>query len=191
MPPRIKITKDSILEAAFMVAKEKGIQHVNARELARQLNCSTQPIFRAYENMEDLKHQLYQKAEDYYNQFMFQGLAHEIPFLGMGLAYIRFARLERNFFILLFMTDQFKIKSFSEMIEGEDNQQVIAIIQGMSGLSEELAKTLFVDIWLMIHGIASMVATNSCDFEETEIETILKDTFSGLLHRLKERNNES
>ncbi|BCJ93113.1 TetR family transcriptional regulator [Anaerocolumna cellulosilytica] len=189
MPPRIKITKDSILDAAFMVTREKGIQHVNARELARQLNCSTQPIFRAYESMEDLKLNLYQKVEAYYNQFMFQGLEHPIPFLGMGLAYIRFARLERNFFILLFMAEQFKIKSFSEMLEGEDNQQVIGIIQGMTGLSEEFAKVLFVDIWLMIHGIASMAATNSCDLDEAEIETILKDTFAGLLHRLKERDN--
>lgn len=189
MPPKIKITEESILEAAFLLVKEKGIQHINARELAKLLNCSTQPIFRAYENMEDLKLHLYQKVEAYYNQYMFQGLNHPIPFLGMGLAYIHFAKTERNLFILLFMTEQFKIKSFTEMLEGEDNQQVIGIIREMTQLSEALAKVLFVDIWLMIHGIASMVATNSCELDDAEIEVILKDTFAGILHRLKERDN--
>ena len=41
MPPKAKITKDMILNAAFEVARETGADHINARTVAKKLNCST------------------------------------------------------------------------------------------------------------------------------------------------------
>ena len=46
MAPRQKITKEMILEATFRLTREHGFEQVNARSLAAELGCSTQPIFR-------------------------------------------------------------------------------------------------------------------------------------------------
>ena len=44
MPPKAKVTKDMIIDAAFEVARESGVENINARTVAKKLNCSTQPV---------------------------------------------------------------------------------------------------------------------------------------------------
>ena len=48
------VLKDDLLKAAFDLAREEGYQEVTARKLASKAGCSTQPIFRAYANMEEV-----------------------------------------------------------------------------------------------------------------------------------------
>ncbi|MCP1452400.1 hypothetical protein J3D64_005699 [Priestia megaterium] len=54
----------------------------------------------------------------------------------------------------------------------------------MTNLEEENTKQLYIDIWSITHGIASVLATNSCGFSDSEIENILKDTFWGFVDNL-------
>lgn len=44
MPPKAKITKNMIIDAAFQVVREAGVESINARTVAERLNCSTQPV---------------------------------------------------------------------------------------------------------------------------------------------------
>ncbi len=185
MPPKIKITEDAILDAAIEITREKGIASVNARELAKSLGCSIQPVFRNFQNMENLKKDLYKKAENIYNDYIRHGMeSHERLFLGFGLVYIDFAKKEKNLFKLLFMSDEFKGKNIFEMIKDDENQKIVEIISGTTGLNSENAEQLLVDIWLMTHGIATMVAANDCHFSEEQIVKILKDSFSGIKYQL-------
>ena len=48
------ITKDAIIQAAFSILQEEGIEQVTARKLAAKANCSTQPIFRFYKSMDEV-----------------------------------------------------------------------------------------------------------------------------------------
>ena len=54
MARKITITKEFIVNTAFLMAKQEGIEQVTARKLAAKAECSTQPIFRLYNNMEEL-----------------------------------------------------------------------------------------------------------------------------------------
>ena len=186
MPPKIKITEDAILEAAIGITREKGIASVNARELAKSLECSIQPVFRNFQSMENLKRDLYKKAENIFDDYMRLGMErHRIPFLGLGMAYIDFAKKEKNLFKLLFMSDEIKGKSILEMIKDDENQRIVEMIAGITGLNSENAEQLFVDIWLITHGIASLVVTNDCNFSEEQVVKILMDSFSGIKHQLR------
>lgn len=53
MAPTPIISKQDILKASIQIIQEKGMDHVNARSLAKHLNCSTKPLFRIFKNMED------------------------------------------------------------------------------------------------------------------------------------------
>ena len=44
MPPKVKVTKDMVIDAAFEIAREAGAENINARTVAKKLNCSTQPV---------------------------------------------------------------------------------------------------------------------------------------------------
>lgn len=187
MPPNIKISKEAITESAFQLTRENGIQAVNARELAKRLGCSTQPIFRVYATMDDLKQELYERAEAAYTEHLNEGMKHPNPFFGIGLAYIDFAKKEKNLFKLLFMSEQYEVKSVFDMIQGEGNDAVVGMIASQTGLDMESAKKLFVNTWLITHGIASLSATNTFDLDSEETETILKDTFLSLNMYLKSK----
>lgn len=191
MGPKIKITEEAILQAALDITRESGIGSVNAREVAKVLGCSIQPVFRNFQNMENLKRELRDKARDIYDAYTQRGMeSHRIPFLGIGLAYVEFAQKEKNLFKLLFMSDEFKGQSIIDMIHDEENQGIVQMVSGMTGLSLDRAEQLFLDIWLMTHGIASLVATNDFDVKEGQIEKILKDAFLGIKYQLSTEEEE-
>lgn len=186
MPPQVKITESAILDAALGITRTRGITGVNARELAAELGCSIQPVFRCFQNMDNLKQALYAKAEALFDDCMRQGLGrHEIPFLGMGLAYIEFAKTEKSLFKFLFMSDEFKGRSVLGMIRDDENKETVRMIAGMTGLDFKMAQRLFLSIWLTTHGIASLMATNDCDFSERQIASLLMDSFSGMKNQLR------
>lgn len=186
MPPKVKIAKEAIIKAAFYLLKEHGIGEVNARALAKRLNCSIQPIFRTFRTMENLKVELYRHVDQVFEKFMEDGMQkHPNAFRGMGLSYIEFAKTEKYLFKFLFMNDVFKGKNLIQMIKEESNQEIIGLISTRTELTFHDAQDLFFNIWLVTHGIASLMATNDCDLKADQIETILSDAFTGFQMQFK------
>ncbi len=187
MPPKIKITQEEIMNRAVRIVREKGIESLNARDLAKELGCSVHPIFRVYTTMEGLKTSVYKEVENLYNRHMESAMNQsENGFLGMGLAYIDFAKNEKNLFKLLFMSDAFREQSLMDIVgstEGDD--EVIDMICQGTGLSREAARDLYTGVWLTTHGIASMYATNNCKFSDEENRKILNNSFMGLMFKFK------
>jgi hypothetical protein len=133
---------------------------------------------------------VYKKVEDIYNNKMEEAMKKKgNSFSEMGLTYINFARNEKNLFKLLFMSDSIKVKSVREMIQGDGNDDVIQLLSSITGLKEGSAEQLYINIWLVTHGIASMLATNSCSFSEEEVQCILGDCYKGIVSELKKKEN--
>ena len=55
MPPKVKVTKEEIINAALALVRENGTDAINARSIAASLACSTQPIFSNFATMEELQ----------------------------------------------------------------------------------------------------------------------------------------
>ena len=61
MPTKIRISKDMILDAAFDIARQVGMEKLNNRELANKLKCSIRPIYYQFGNVEQMQQELYIK----------------------------------------------------------------------------------------------------------------------------------
>lgn len=48
-----KNTREDIVLGAFEMVKEKGFEGLKARDVAKRLNCSIQPIFYQFKTMEE------------------------------------------------------------------------------------------------------------------------------------------
>lgn len=194
MPPIIKITGEAILDAAIEIIREKGVDAVNARELAKALECSVQPIFRSFESMDNLKKQLYRRAETIYYDTMAREVEHHgIPFLGKSLAYIEFANEERNLYKFLFQSGAAEGGSIFDRIRAEQSQAEIDTISGMTGLSAQHINRLFEDTWLITHGLAALVAASPCKLGEEEIVRILNvlaESFMRIRNELSSKKAE-
>ena len=98
------------------------------------------------------------------------------PYKASGIAYIRFAKEEKELFKLLFMRDRSneKIKGTAE---GED---IIALIQKNTGLDKEQAFMFHLEMWVYVHGIAVMIATSYLEWDWDMISRMLTDAYNGL-----------
>lgn len=187
-----KIKKEDLIKGSIKIIRDKGIEELSARNLAKVCNCSTQPIFRIFDNMEDLKNTVYDDIYEIQSKYISNGENHQVPFIGMGLSYIEFAGKEKNLFKFLFMSSFTKYNNILEMANNEDGKKYTEMIIKSTGLSPESSKQIYINTWLIIHGIASMMATTNSKLTKDDIEIIIFDAFKGYRQVLmnKELNNK-
>ena len=190
MPPKQKFNKEVVLETAFQLVREQGVENLNARSLAKMLHSSVQPVFSYYDNMTDLKTDLLAMVNEYHSRYFDKVIADENLFTNVGLAYISFAIEEPNLFKLLFMTNGFDGKHLSQFVSGNCNEHITSAIPDVLDRSISESNSIFTDMWLYAHGIASMIVTNQLSFERSEIESMLKNMFSLLTSKQTGENNE-
>jgi AcrR family transcriptional regulator len=167
--PKVKITKDMIIKAAFSLLQEKGEGALNARGIATQAECSVQPIYSCYSNMEELLEDLYEYCRLHYLSFVERYANKGHYFFEAGKNHIAFARSEAELFKFIFMSSHTKVGSFQELLEQFGKKDVIEYIKSTTGLSEIKAMELYTDMMVFTHGIAVMLATKSAILSDAEI----------------------
>lgn len=183
MPPRPKFTKDEIIDTALSITKEQGIDAVTARELGERLGSSARPVFTVFENMDEVKAFVISKAKDLYGQYVENGLKNDIPFKGVGVAYIRFAMEQPRLFQLLFMNPIENARNVSSILPVIDDNynKILLSVQESYDLEREAAERLYQHLWTYTHGIATMFATGLCSYTVEQIGERLTEVFKGLL----------
>ena len=178
MSRKATITQKEIVNAAFKITKKEGFEQITSRKLAAAAGCSTQPIFRIYENMDGLKKDVYEKAaayyEDYYNDF---NKTHDVPFVDLGLAYIGFAQKYPHLFRLLFISEQGpETKTMYDLVNGS-SENVVKEINKAAAKGAKDAQQLFMQMWIFIHGAGCMAVTGDYDLDEASSVALLESAY--------------
>lgn len=187
MPPKVKITQEEIVDAAVDLIRRHGRQALNARRLAAALGCSTQPLFSNFGTMDDLMEAVLQRAMGLYRQSQADAMARGdmAPYKASGMAYIRFAAEEKELFRLLFMRSR---RNEAIPDSDPDLEEKSALLQSMLGLSPEDATFFHVEMWVCVHGIAAMIATDFLPWRQETVSRMLTDQFNAMRdHYLKRR----
>ena len=176
MPPKFKFTREEIRDAAFNITRQGGFPALTARSLAAKLGCSVKPIFGLFRNMEEVGQEVLSAANALYQSYIEKDMAEGKypPYKASGMAYIRFAREEKELFKLLFMRDRSGEKIADEM---EEIRPLLEIIQKNTGFSEEKAYLFHLEMWLYVHGIATMIATSYLDWDMEFVSRALTDGY--------------
>ncbi len=189
MPPKQRFQREDILKVAYEIAKNQGIEDLNARKIAAQMHCSTQPIYHNFDTMEELKAAVVEKIYSTYVSYMRQGATEEKPYLGMGMSYIRFARDYPNFFRILFMRES-KLSPVDFLVNDDVGHGAIREGQVFSGLTEEQQKVFHLKVWVLTYGFAALVASKTVQFSDEEIRKLLASTTRELLVGFKGTQNQ-
>ncbi len=179
MPPKVKVTKEDIINTAVDIVRNSGVQSINARTIASVLKCSTQPVFSNFATMDELRIAVVERADkicsDYIQREVNKG---EFPvYKASGMAYIRFAKEEKELFKLLYMRDR-----SGELIPEatEQTEKMESIVHNNTGLSGKEAKLFHLEMWAYVHGIATMFATGFFDLDWELVSRMLTDSYQGL-----------
>ena len=108
MPPKVRVTKENIIKTATELVRQSGAGAINARAIASALGCSTQPIFSNFATMDELKVAVIQSAQELFDAYTSREIESRIypEYKATGMAYIRFAKEEKELFKLLYMRDR-------------------------------------------------------------------------------------
>ncbi len=182
MPPKFKFTRDEITSAALNVTRRTGPSGLTARALAAELGCSAKPIFGLFKNMEEVQREVIKAADTLYQGYLKEDMekGEYPPYKASGMAYIRFAKEEKELFKLLFMRDR-SVEKIEE--NTEEIRPLLQLIQRNTGMSEQEAYTFHIEMWIFVHGMATMIATNYLDLDEAYISKVLTDAYKGVESR--------
>lgn len=192
MPPKPKITKDMVIEAAFSIARDSGVEQINARTVSERLHCSTQPVMYHFATIEELKKAVFCKADQYHTEHLMNLTgSKEDVLMDIGLNYIRFAVKEPHLFRFLFQSGYAVENSLLEMIDAEGLAPVLSTMQEAMNMSLSQTKDIFVTLAMFVHGYASIIANNSLEYDEELIKLHLERVYTGaVLAAQKENENE-
>ena len=182
MPPKVKVTNNDIINTALDMIRREGEVAVNARSVAAELGCSTQPIFSNFATMEELQNAVKRAAYDLYLDFLNkEAMRGEYPrYKAFGMAYIRFAREEKELFKLLYMRDR---RKEDMLAESELSNRMFQMVKDNTGLEGDKNKLFHLEIWAYVHGIATMFATNYFPLDWELVSTMITDAYQGLKKR--------
>ena len=181
MPRKFMFTREEVLAAALNLVREQGIAAVTARGLGEKLGSSSKPIFSLFENMEDVLTAVMEAADKLYQNYLKEDMTSGKypPYKASGMAYIRFAKEEKELFKLLFMRD----RSHENTDNKEENKQLLELIQQNLGINEEEAYLFHLEMWIYVHGMATMLATSYLELDEAFISKVLTDGYEGMKTR--------
>lgn len=181
MPPKTRITKELILQKSFDISKNEGIQLLNARYLAKQLSCSTMPIFKSFQDMDELKKELKHKIDEYYSHFIHQYTKDGNNLFNMSYAYMMFALEERNLFGALFINELTHTRSLQEVIDSKWNRETIENTAIQYHISIQDSEILYRDIRFYCHGIATQLYGKNIVLSKEEIRSLLHNAIEKFL----------
>lgn len=181
MPPKARITREMILDAAYGIARQEGTEAVNARSIAARLGCSTQPVLYQFVHVEDVRREVYRMADEYHTACLMRLPEDGDPLIALGLNYIRFAAEEKPLFRLLFQSDGMGGQGMTALMDQPELSQVLEIFRSGTGLTLAQVKRVFTALTLLVHGWASMLANNTMPYDETEIVPMLEMAFHGMI----------
>lgn len=185
-----KITKEIILEKALEIIRTQGIEKVSNREIAKKLNSSIRPIYYQFKNSEELYNELLMKMETYFYSFLLDNEIEDIPkYKQIGINYIKFAKEEPNIFKALFMKkNNLVVENFIGQIK--EFKEIEKFVKVSTNLKNEEIKSFHVKMWIFTHGLATLVASNTINFNDQQIRDLLSYEFQALMLLEENPNNK-
>lgn len=182
-------TREEIIAAALNLTRKGGISALTARALGSELGSSSRPVFGLFKNMEEVQKEVFKAADALYQSYLKTDMesGKYPPYKASGMAYIRFAKEEKELFRLLFMRDR-----THENVEADQEgmKPFIELIQQNLCLSAENAHMFHLEMWMYVHGIATTIATSYLEWDEEFISRVITDGYEGMKKRYKEKDGE-
>lgn len=168
-----EIDKQRILDAAYKLAIRGGIESLTARNIAKAVNCSTQPIYLEFENMQDLRNQVLARISDELKSNTLQQNFTGEPLIDLDLSYLYFAKEHVDLFRAMFVDGKF------------GNQMIVDTLMGLGlekfkqqfdaeQFSEERLNHIVISNWIAATGLATLLINKMANFSQAQMISVLK-----------------
>lgn len=173
MPPKVKYTRDDVVEAALTIVEEHGLRDLTARNLAAKLGSSTAPIYKHFGTMDELALEVIGEAQRTLLEYTSRPYTDRV-FLNMGTGVAMFACEHKQLYRALMLEgDNYGdvVHEFLDILESELTKDPRFTI-----LSVDERHQLLHKMWTFTHGLASLICVGlikDCN-QEKIIKTLME-----------------
>ena len=140
MAKALELSKKAIVRAAVKMVNETGWDSLNARSLAKTLEISTKPLYRIYNNMDEIKEDVLIEIKKQYDEFINSKIDNKNPLLSLCISYTQFANDYKNLFISMFLSNNLNWNKIEDVFDEKWNQSTIINLVNKHGFSFDEAK---------------------------------------------------
>lgn len=187
MPPRPKVTREEVLNAAYEIADEIGADAISAREVGGRLGVTTSPVFTYYSNMEELKREVYLLAKNNFIEYLLGCKDFKPAFKEFGMRWFRFSVSHPNLYCLilesgnLYGTERNSIlKDFGAIVP-----PLVKEIEDSFGLNAKDSEELLRQMVLTIVGIVALHLHRGMSATEEEVSGLISEACLGTVFAMQ------
>lgn len=159
--PKQRITKETVVNAAFEIARENGMEYVKVQNIAKKVGCSVQPVYSYYENMDGLRQAVAAKASVFVREYVAANIDENDIFASTGRAYVRLAREEPQLFKIFILHKRPGIASIEELYRSESDPRVAEFISKKLNIGIAAAKELHLNMLIYTIGIGTIFSVTT------------------------------
>lgn len=192
MPPKQKISKDTLLAYAFTIAEESGISSVTSRSVAKKAGCSIQPVFSHFPTMEDLRQATFDYACEVFKEETMPYEQYPDFLSKLTMWVVDLARHRPNLYRLVYLSDAFHNNQLSDAIMGfQINEKALQKMTERYELPSATCQDILQRTFLLLYGAATMVCVNHANLSNEQIASMIKQSVSDMVQSAKQINGGS
>lgn len=151
------LTKDQIVQCAFDIARDKGINAITIREIGNRLGKSTAPIYSQYDSMDSILADLITHINGVILKYTMLSST-QSGFLNIGRGFITFVMENKRIFTDFFLSIDGTSSIFSS--DGDFYIQEMRKDPLLNFLSDESLSHIYNDMIIYTYGLATMICSN-------------------------------
>lgn len=167
--PKQRITKEMVVNAAFEIARNSGMEQVLVKNIADKIGCSVQPIYSYCKNMEGLRQDVVEKVGCFIQEYIAVHIDKDDLFRSTGKAYIQLAEEEPFLFRIFILHRRNGISSLNELYQSETNPHTAEFIADKLNISLPQAKELHLNMLIYTIGIGTIFSVTTPGISTDEI----------------------
>ena len=175
MARNVQYSKEDILEKSVLFIRKCGYSKLTVRELTKYIGCSTQPIFKNFENFDMYKKELEGRLRKDYSLFISKYVDVDDYLYTISYAYAMYAKKEPNIFSALFISELAGSRTVKEVISTDRNMKTILVMGKQYNISLDIAEKIYRDVRFYTHGMATQLCVNSIKLTDKEIGDLIKN----------------
>ena len=181
--PKQKITKEMVVDAAFQLAREGGMERVLVKDIAARLGCSVQPIYSYCRSMDSLRREVSRRVSAFVRDYLAQDGG---GFQSTGQAYVRLAREEPELFKIFTLHPREGVACLDDLYRTEAAPGMAEAIAGELGLDTQAARRLHLNMMIYTIGLGAIFSVSEPGIPAEEVYTWQGQAYQAFFKQEKE-----
>lgn len=180
--PKQRITKEMVIDAAFEIARNDGMEHVILKNIAGKIGCSVQPIYSYCRNMDGLRQDVIERVNCFINEYVHAHIDKNDLFRSTGRSFIQLAKDEPNLFKIFILHTRNGISSLDDLYNSETNNHIAEFIADKLNISVSQAKQLHLNMLIYTIGIGTIFSVTTPGIPADEIYKQQESAYEAFLN---------